>query len=52
MAQLKEVCAILSGLVIAHDFQRGQQLIKGKEFAEIAPYFRYMFEIGRRHKGA
>jgi hypothetical protein len=50
MAQLREVCAILSGLVIAQDFPKGQQLIKDKEFSEIAPYFRFVFELGRRHK--
>lgn len=48
--QLKDICAVLSGLLLAHDYKSGQQMIKGKEFKEFAPYFQHVFELGRRHK--
>ena len=49
-AQLKDICAILSGLVIANDYSKGQQLLKDKEFSDFSEYFQNVFEIGRRHK--
>lgn len=48
--QLKEMCAILSGLVVANDYARGQQLIRDKNFSDNAQFFQTIFEIGRRHK--
>jgi hypothetical protein len=49
-AQLKEICAILSGLVVASDYQRGQAMIKEKSFSDNEAFFKEIFEIGRRHK--
>jgi hypothetical protein len=40
----------LTGLAVANDYQRGQQLIKDKNFADLSEYFKDIFEIGRRHK--
>lgn len=49
-AQIKEMCAILSGLTIANDFARGQQLLKEHDYTELAESFQEIFEIGRRYK--
>ena len=48
--QLRDLCSILSGLVVANDYKKGQQLLKDKEFAENAEFFQSIFELGRRHK--
>lgn len=50
IAQLKEMCSILSGLVVASDMKEGQELIKDKEFAQNAEWFQAVFELGRRYK--
>jgi hypothetical protein len=49
-AQIREMCAILSGLVIANDYSKGQQLLKDKNYGDNAPFFQNIFEIGRRYK--
>jgi hypothetical protein len=48
--QLKEICAIMCGLVVATDYRRGQLLIAEKDFDQNARFFQAAFEIGRRHK--
>uniref|UniRef100_A0A0G4HK41 Non-canonical E2 ubiquitin-conjugating enzyme C-terminal domain-containing protein n=1 Tax=Chromera velia CCMP2878 TaxID=1169474 RepID=A0A0G4HK41_9ALVE len=48
--QIRQVCAILSGLVVAHDYQAGQKLIKERDFEENRDFFQKCFEIGRRYK--
>jgi len=48
--QLKEICAIMCGLVVATDYKKGQELIVDKDFAANAAFFQEIFEIGRRHK--
>lgn len=47
---MREVCAILCGLTVASDYARGQQLIRDKAYADNAPFFQQVFEVGRRHK--
>jgi len=49
-AQIKDLCAILCGLVVAQNFRRGQQLISERSFDELQEFFQGCFEIGRRHK--
>eukprot|EP00775_Hariotina_reticulata_P012285 gene12285-12421_t len=49
-AQIKDFCAILSGLVVAQDYKRGQQLVADRDFDENADFFQDVFEIGRRYK--
>eukprot|EP00879_Flechtneria_rotunda_P004579 GHRR01004834.1.p1 GENE.GHRR01004834.1~~GHRR01004834.1.p1 ORF type:complete len:720 (+),score=299.93 GHRR01004834.1:971-3130(+) len=49
-AQLKDFCAILSGLVVAQDYRRGQQLVADRDFDQNADFFQDVFEIGRRYK--
>ncbi|KAJ2370016.1 hypothetical protein H4S01_000649 [Coemansia sp. RSA 2610] len=50
VAQIKELCAILSGLVLASDYKAGQTLFADRQFADNAEFFQKVFEIGRRHK--
>ena len=38
-AQLKDICAILSGLMVAQDYKRGQQLLVDRNFSDNAEFF-------------
>lgn len=49
-AQIKDICAILSGLVVAQDYKKGQALIQDRNFKDNADFFQTVFEIGRRYK--
>lgn len=49
-AQLRDICSILSGLMVACDYEAGQQLIVGRQFKDNAAFFQCLFEIARRHK--
>ncbi|KAG9304797.1 hypothetical protein G9A89_016827 [Geosiphon pyriformis] len=48
--QIKDLCAILSGLLVASDYKKGQELFANKEFKENEEFFQIIFEVGRRHK--
>ncbi|KAI8875047.1 hypothetical protein K501DRAFT_78407, partial [Backusella circina FSU 941] len=48
--QIKELCAILTGTVLACDYNRGQELFVDRDFEENEDFFQTIFEIGRRHK--
>jgi len=48
--QIRDICAVLSGLAIAADYEVGQKMIKDRSFEDNAEYFATVFEIGRRHK--
>eukprot|EP01112_Ceratiomyxa_fruticulosa_P009456 TRINITY_DN2462_c0_g1_i1.p1 TRINITY_DN2462_c0_g1~~TRINITY_DN2462_c0_g1_i1.p1 ORF type:complete len:653 (+),score=147.30 TRINITY_DN2462_c0_g1_i1:106-2064(+) len=48
--QLQEMCAIISGLMVASDYRAGQKLLVDREFRDNAEFFAQIFEIGRRHK--
>ncbi|PAV21244.1 hypothetical protein PNOK_0387100 [Pyrrhoderma noxium] len=48
--QIKELCAILSGLVLAADYKQGQELFSDRDFEANAEFYQNIFEIGRRHK--
>ncbi|KAF8822489.1 putative adenylosuccinate lyase [Cardiosporidium cionae] len=48
--EIKQLCAILSGLAIAHNYEDGQRLLRDYNFAENAEFFQTVFEIGRRYK--
>ncbi|BFZ54272.1 hypothetical protein PYCC9005_001305 [Savitreella phatthalungensis] len=50
VAQLKHICAILSGLMVAQDYKAGQSLLEDRDYAANAQFYRDMFEIGRRYK--
>jgi len=49
-AQIKDICAILSGLVVAQNYKKGQQLIQDRNFKDNAQFFQDCFEVGRRYK--
>ncbi|KAK7696294.1 hypothetical protein QCA50_000948 [Cerrena zonata] len=48
--QIRELCAIMSGLVLAADYKRGQELFTDKDFQANEDFFQQIFEMGRRHK--
>jgi hypothetical protein len=48
--QLKELCSILCGLVVANDFKAGRELIENRSFVENESFFASAFEVARRHK--
>ncbi|CAO3678604.1 unnamed protein product [Umbelopsis ramanniana] len=50
VAQIKDFCAILSGLVVAGDYKLGQELFSDRAFSENEEFFQNVFEVGRRHK--
>lgn len=50
LGQLKEICSILAGLVVATDMKLGQEMFEEKDFAKNAKWFKKIFEIGRRYK--
>lgn len=49
-AQLKEICTVLIGLVVANNMEDGQKLLESKELENNAEWFKTIFEIGRRYK--
>lgn len=48
--QMKQLCAILTGMQVAHSYEQGQQLMQSREFNTRAPFFQTVLEIGRRYK--
>ncbi|KAI5116619.1 hypothetical protein M0805_007790 [Coniferiporia weirii] len=48
--QIRELCAILSGLVLAADYKQGQELFTDRDFEANADFYQKLFELGRRHK--
>ncbi|KAF9513808.1 hypothetical protein BS47DRAFT_1456592 [Hydnum rufescens UP504] len=48
--QIKELCSILSGLVIASDYKRGQELFAERDFESNEGFYKTVFELGRRYK--
>ena len=48
--QLQDICAFLSGLVVAVDYKTGQERLADKDFASDADFFQDIFELARRYK--
>ena len=48
--QIRELCAILSGLVLATDYKQGQELFQDRDFKKNETFFQQLFELGRRYK--
>ncbi|EKM59771.1 uncharacterized protein PHACADRAFT_192148 [Phanerochaete carnosa HHB-10118-sp] len=48
--QIRELCAIMSGLVLAADYKQGQELFSDRDFAANEDFYQQIFELGRRHK--
>eukprot|EP00178_Gracilaria_changii_P018050 TRINITY_DN513_c0_g2_i1.p1 TRINITY_DN513_c0_g2~~TRINITY_DN513_c0_g2_i1.p1 ORF type:complete len:621 (+),score=90.01 TRINITY_DN513_c0_g2_i1:91-1953(+) len=51
-AQIRDLCSILTGLAVAMDYNKGQKLVKDRDFADNQAFFQAAFEIARRHKVA
>lgn len=51
VGQLKEMCAILAGLVVAADMNEGKAMFGGtRDYTASQEWFKTVFEIGRRYK--
>ncbi|KAI8840915.1 hypothetical protein BC829DRAFT_446831 [Chytridium lagenaria] len=50
VAQIQELCSIISGLLLATDYKEGQTLFREKNFQDNEMFFQDIFELGRRHK--
>ncbi|KAI1796045.1 hypothetical protein LXA43DRAFT_650213 [Ganoderma leucocontextum] len=48
--QIRELCAILSGLVLSADYKQGQELFQDRDFQSNEDFYQKIFELGRRHK--
>ncbi|KIY52316.1 hypothetical protein FISHEDRAFT_70004 [Fistulina hepatica ATCC 64428] len=48
--QIRELCAIMSGLLLAADYKEGQALFADRDFQHNAEFYQQVFELGRRHK--
>lgn len=48
--QIRELCAIMSGLVLSADYKQGQELFQDRDFAANEEFYQEIFELGRRHK--
>ncbi|KAJ4479180.1 hypothetical protein J3R30DRAFT_3475094 [Lentinula aciculospora] len=50
VAQIKELCAIMSGLLLSADYKAGQELFQDRDFQANEEFYQKVFELGRRHK--
>ncbi|KAK0206857.1 hypothetical protein DFS33DRAFT_1317544 [Desarmillaria ectypa] len=48
--QIRELCAIMSGLLLSADYKQGQELFQDRDFEANATFYQNVFELGRRHK--
>ncbi|KAF9534128.1 hypothetical protein CPB83DRAFT_843724 [Crepidotus variabilis] len=48
--QIRELCAIMSGLLLSADYKRGQELFTDRDFQANEDFYQTVFELGRRHK--
>jgi len=48
--QMKQLCAILAGMQVAHGYEQGRELMQSREFASKSGFFQTVLEIGRRYK--
>jgi len=48
--QIRELCAIMSGLLLSADYKQGQELFMDRDFQANAEFYQQIFELGRRHK--
>ena len=42
-AQIKGICAILSGLVVAQDYKKGQALVQDRSFVDNSKFFQQVY---------
>jgi hypothetical protein len=48
--QMKQLCAILTGMQVAHSYEQGQQLMQNRDYNTKSLFFQTVLEIGRRYK--
>lgn len=48
--QMKQLCAILTGMQVAHSYEQGQQLMQTRDFNARSAFFQTVLEMGRRYK--
>lgn len=48
VVQIKDICAILSGLLVSGDYKLGTQLFAKRTLRENEEIFSRIFEVGRR----
>lgn len=48
--QIRELCAIMSGLVLSTDYKLGQELFSDRDFKANEDFYQQILEFGRRHK--
>jgi len=48
--ELREICTVLTGLVVANGMDIGKLLVDDGDFAKHAEWFQSVFEVGRRYK--
>lgn len=48
--QIRELCAIMSGLLLSADYKQGQELFADRDFQANDSFYQKVFELGRRHK--
>ncbi|GAN04440.1 conserved hypothetical protein [Mucor ambiguus] len=50
VGQIKDLCGIISGLLVAGDYKTGGQLFSKRSIRDNEEIFQRIFEVGRRHK--
>ncbi|KAK4509577.1 uncharacterized protein ATC70_007930 [Mucor velutinosus] len=50
VGQIKDLCCIISGLLVAGDYKTGAQLFAKSSIRDNEEIFQRIFEVGRRHK--
>ncbi|KAI8366736.1 uncharacterized protein BYT42DRAFT_587716 [Radiomyces spectabilis] len=50
VAQIRDLCAIICGLLVSGDYKLGAQLFAEKSVRENEAFFQQVFEVGRRYK--
>jgi len=48
--QMKQLCAILTGMQVAHSYEEGQKLMRNRDYNTRHGFFQTVLEIGRRYK--
>jgi hypothetical protein len=48
--QMKQLCAILTGMQVSHSYEQGQELMQNRDFSSRSGFFQTVLEIGRRYK--
>jgi hypothetical protein len=48
VGQIKDLCAIIAGLLVSGDYKIGAQYFSKKNIRDNAPVFQLIFEAGRR----